>query len=46
MTGVARQNLVDTDLNESVTAGYGLMDGSAVIVADEVDDLRRCPLLL
>jgi iron complex outermembrane receptor protein len=25
-TGVARQNLVDTDLNESVTAGYGLMD--------------------
>jgi len=30
MTGVARQNLVDTDLNESVTAGYGLMDGSAL----------------
>ncbi len=25
-TGVARQNLVDKDLNESVTAGYGVMD--------------------
>ncbi len=25
-TGVARQNLVDTDLNESPTAGYGVMD--------------------
>jgi len=24
--GVARQNLVDTDLNESPTAGHGLMD--------------------
>ena len=25
-SGVARQNLVDTDLNESPTAGYGVMD--------------------